>query len=122
MELDLAQKVGTPFVVKDVKGTFYDLAIGPGARRMVVATPGVLDKQYGFSWYYTPSEKPEYTREDAAKALVNQFRFSLIDHRSFLLSQGRLDNRGRDTQSVPANTILENAANRVCSDREYEVQ
>lgn len=118
MEWDLVLKAGKPFKVEG--RLFYDLAVTPHPRRMVVCGVGVLHPQYGFCWYYTPSEKPEFTRNDAAKVLVNQFRFSLIDHRSFLLAQGKLTNQGEEAGFVQNNRILESRSNRFCSDRDYE--
>lgn len=121
MEWDLVQSAGKQFE-HDGK-TFYDMATGPGARRAVVAGVGVLHKQYGFIWYYTPvpakDRNPGFGREDAAKVLINQFSFSLIDHRSFLLSQRKLSNSGEQMGAIPAGLILDNRSNRACSDREY---
>lgn len=121
MEWDLVQSAGKRF--KHGGKTFYDLAWGPGVRRALVAGVGVLHRQYGFIWYYTPvpakDRNPGFGREDAAKALVNQFGFSLIDHRSFLLGQDKLSNSGEQLGEIPANLILDNKSNRACSDREY---
>lgn len=120
MEWELAKKVGTAFEYDGKK--FYDLSFGPGKRRMVVAGVGVLDKRYGFSWLYTPVEgKTPFTRDNAAAVLINQFRFSLIDYRSFLLSQGKLTNSGEEIGFKQNDRILESTTNRACSDREYAV-
>lgn len=116
MEWEVAQKSGMQFQ-HDGK-TFYDLAVGP-TTRAVVAGVGILDRRYGFVWYYTPrpaqGRDPGFTHEDAAKVLVSQFRYSLIDLRSFLLSQGKLSNAGEEIGYVNTNRILENTSNAVCS-------
>lgn len=113
MEWQTVEKVGSKFE-SDGK-TFYDLNVGPGVRRAVVCGPGVLDKRYGFIWYYTPVDgKTPFTRLDAAKVLVNQYRFSLIDYRWFLMGQGKLSNTGEEIDFKPTNKILENRSNRTC--------
>ena len=122
MEWDLVQKVGKSFEV-DGK-TFYDLNVGPNVRRAVVAGVGVLDKRYGFIWYYTPvvetKMRPAFSCIDAAKILVNQFQFHLIDHRSLLFGQNRLTKTGDEIgYKKDSHPILDNRANRHCSDREY---
>jgi hypothetical protein len=88
---------------------------------------GVLNKKYGFIWYYTPmpangDRSPGFGREDAAKVLSNQFAFSLIDYRSLLLAQGKLSNAGEQLGVIPSDLILDNSANRCCSNREYAQQ
>lgn len=118
MEWETVLKVGKPFKV-DGK-LFYDLAVGPGDRRMVVAGAGVLDRKYGFCWYWRPKleGKDQFTHLEAAKVLVEQFRFSLIDYRTHLLALGKLEDKSVETGFTP-NRILENTCNRVCSDRDY---
>ena len=124
MEWQQVQKEGTQFTYEGY--TFYDFGAGPRNRRAVVCGRGVLDRNYGFAWLYNPETSPKTKdnplepRETAAKILINQYRFSLIDHRSELLRLKKLSPKGEEigysAQNAP---ILMNRSNVSCNDREY---
>lgn len=120
MDWEQIQRLGAAFQAEG--RTFYDLLVGPGNRRIVACGVGVLHTRYGFFWYYNPDVKigkdDPPARESAAKTLINQYRFSLIDHRSKLLPLGKLDAKGSELK-VPPDMILVNELNQHCSNRDY---
>lgn len=110
------KKGGSHFEVDGVK--FVEFLTGPQGRRGVFVGPGTLHRHYGFQWFF--NQRADMTREQAAKTLLVQYPFILIDHRAKLLPLGRLDAIGNDTKVVPGE-ILVCALNDQCTMRELVV-